>query len=61
MDKTFPTYGCHVDLFDAPNEEPDDCVLNMGEPQSCIYAARRKVPHTCEYWRKVQPKDQSHV
>ena len=53
MDKTFPAYRCHVDLSD--DEEPDDCVLNYGTRDDCVYAARRRVPHTCKYWRKVAP------
>lgn len=58
MEKAFPEYGCHVDL--APDEKPDDCVLSYGAPGDCIYGFTsprrpRKSPHTCKYWRKVQP------
>lgn len=57
-DKTFPNYGCHVDL--GPDEAPDDCVLSYGVPQDCNLAwggatmrPKRRVAHTCPYWRKV--------
>ena len=59
MDKPFPEYGCHVDLFDAPGGMPDDCVVNIDYPSSCIYARTktgrdRKTPNGCKYWRRVK-------
>jgi hypothetical protein len=56
--KPWPEYGCHVDLFDAPDEEPDECVLNNSVPSDCIYGHTspgrpRKSPHTCKYWKRV--------
>jgi hypothetical protein len=54
--KHFGPFGCHVDL--APDEKPDDCVLNYGAPGDCMYARGptgrdRRYPHTCKYWRPV--------
>ena len=57
-DYSFGKFACHVDL--APDEAPDDCVLNYGVPGDCIYARTasgrvRRSPHTCRYWKRVAP------
>ncbi len=42
-------YGCVVDL--APDEEPDDCVLDYGAPGDCNLASRRRTKWSCSMWR----------
>ena len=59
MGKLFPEYGCHVDLFDAPEGKPDDYVVNIDHPSSCIFAKTktgrdRQTPNGCKYWRKIK-------
>lgn len=56
--KPFGEYGCSVDL--ALGEALDDCVLNLGEPNSsCQFALpARRIPDHCPYWIKWrEPKD----
>lgn len=56
-DKPWPIYGCHVDVdHGCP---PDDCVINLGQPQDCFYGTtstgrERKTPNGCEYWRRIK-------
>jgi len=55
--KPWPVYACHVDA--AHGVAPDECVLMLDDPQSCIYATFsdgrvRKGPHTCKWWNKVK-------
>ena len=44
-------YGCHVDLEE--DQEPDDCVINTGTMDECIYAKPGMRPEQCEYWRVI--------
>ena len=44
-------YGCHVDLYDV--EQPDDCVIDSGRHNDCIYAKEGMRKEQCEYWRVV--------
>ena len=51
-------YGCHVEL--GQGEQPDDCVLNYGAPDDCVFGRTpsgriRKAPHTCKYWKPITP------
>lgn len=50
-DKEYPAYGCHVDLFEIKDMKPDECVIDLGRPQDCIYAKGRTDKTTCEYWK----------
>ena len=46
-------YGCHCDLDEGM--EPDDCVLDYGEPEDCVYAPRlRGSKDKCESWKPIQ-------
>ncbi len=47
-------WGCHCDL--KLGMKPDDCVLNIGKPEDCIFATKlyreNKTQKNCQYWRK---------
>ena len=50
-------YGCHVELDFG--EKPDDCVLDLGENEYCMFATLesgrpRRSKWTCEYWKKIK-------
>jgi hypothetical protein len=51
-------HGCHVDLEEGM--EPDECVLDEGSPNKCIYARRLlregKDKTACEYWKPIEVK-----
>jgi len=50
-------YGCHVDLFDLPEEaQPDDCVIDAGRRDLCVYASRHGRKELCPYWRRITPE-----
>lgn len=44
-------FGCHCDL--NPGEEPDDCVVNTGEHDDCVYARKGMKPEACPYWKPI--------
>ena len=46
-------YGCHCDIENTVSCQPDDCVLNSGDIEDCVYAKRGMRPEQCEYWRPV--------
>jgi hypothetical protein len=50
-------YACHVDL--DVGEQPDECVLDKGLPEHCLYArkltAEGKDKTACGYWRPIVP------
>lgn len=46
-------YGCHCDIENTVSGQPDDCVLNNGDIEDCIYAKQGMRPEQCEYWRPV--------
>jgi hypothetical protein len=47
-----PKFGCHCEI-DIDGIEPDDCVLNMGKPEDCMYAKGIKEPAYCQYWQQI--------
>lgn len=50
-------YGCHVELFAMPDGyQPDECVLDYGNPNDCVYAGHIKCREECKYWRRVTPE-----
>lgn len=50
-------YGCHLEVWDTIDGQPDNCVLNSGDVEDCIYAKEGMRPEQCEYWRIVVPKE----
>ena len=52
MDKTdIIRYGCHCDL--AYGQEPDGCVIDVGERHLCIYAKKHDRKEQCEFWKII--------
>ena len=47
-------FGCHCDIENTISGQPDDCVLNTGDIDDCIYAKRGMRPEQCEYWRPIK-------
>lgn len=55
----YPTgvkYGCHVELFCSRTFEPDDCVIDLGKPEDCIYAHNYTSREQCPYWKAYTKK-----
>ena len=50
-------YGCHCDLEAYDNIEPDDCVIDSGDYDDCIYAHRGMEKEQCEFWKPFTPKE----
>lgn len=48
-------YGCHIDL---PDSKYDDCVLDMGRPNDCLYARKYgdSARNHCGEWKPVAVK-----
>jgi hypothetical protein len=46
-------YGCHVEIYDGM--EPDECVIDTGDFDDCIYAKEGMRKEQCCYWRVVTP------
>lgn len=44
-------FCCYVDTNTTDLPPPDDCVLDYGDRDGCLYAARRRRRETCKYWR----------
>ena len=44
-------FGCHVDL--AEGDEPDGCVLDIGDVDGCVFASQVKCKEACKYWRQI--------
>jgi hypothetical protein len=44
-------FGCHCDLDEG--EEPDECYIDLGRLDDCIYAPRHRTREGCPYWREV--------
>ena len=57
-------YGCHCDIENTVSGQPDDCVLNSGDIEDCIYAKQGMRPEQCDYWRPAQhsprPEENQH-
>jgi hypothetical protein len=49
-------YGCHVDLEPYDDMIPDDCVIDSGDVDDCVYAKRGMVKEQCEYWKIITKK-----
>ena len=41
-----PAHGCRIE------REPQDCVLDAGAHDLCLYAAEITRPHECPFWRE---------
>ena len=52
-DLAFGKYGCHLEIDQTVSGKPDDCVLNEGRPDACIYAQCLMHPAQCQYWRPL--------
>jgi hypothetical protein len=54
---TTPPYGCHCDIENTVNGEPDGCVFDGGRVEDCIYATilkrRGQGRDACEYWQPI--------
>ena len=46
-------YGCHVEIYQGV--EPDECVIDTGDFDDCIYAKEGMRKEQCCYWRVVAP------
>ena len=46
-------YGCHCDLETLINPIPDDCVMDTGNYQDCVYAEHGTKKEDCEYWKPI--------
>ena len=46
-------YGCHVEI--CQGVEPDECVIDTGDFDDCIYAKEGMRKEQCCYWRVVAP------
>jgi len=44
-------YGCHVDLEEGI--EPDECVIDRGDFDDCVYARPGMRKEQCKYWKIV--------
>lgn len=49
-----PKFGCFCDL--EPHMEPDDCVIDRGDFDDCIYAKQGMKKEDCKYWQKIHSK-----
>lgn len=49
-------YGCHCDL--DPDQEPDACVIDSGEPHLCVHAEGLACKEQCPYWRPIAARQQ---
>lgn len=45
-------YGCHVDLEEGM--EPDECVLDCGNINDCVYTRSVKIKEQCQYWQPIK-------
>jgi len=43
-------YGCHCDLEEGVN--PDDCVIDLGRKDDCVYARNGIKKEECPYWKE---------
>ena len=46
-------YGCHVEVEEGV--QPDDCVIDIGDVEDCIYAKPGMRKEQCKYWRIIKP------
>ena len=49
-------FGCHCDIFD--DQEPDECVLDLGCSDDCHYTKSGKVTskEQCSEWKPITIK-----
>lgn len=52
-------FGCHCDIENMDDDfEPDECVIDEGMPQHCIYAKplidAGKDKWSCPYWKRIE-------
>lgn len=51
-----PVYRCHIDLDLEDGMEPDDCVLDSGRRDDCVYARLHgdRAREHCGEWKPIQ-------
>lgn len=55
VEKRDDAFGCHVEA-DIGEEIADDCVLDHGDRNACIYAKDIGTKWQCKYWRHRNPE-----
>lgn len=54
-------YGCCCDLEEYEEGTlPDECVLDIGDIEGCIYAKKNKDKTKCKYWVKISEWKKAH-
>lgn len=53
-DKEPAKHGCHCEIESTVNGIQDDCVIDTGDHQDCVYAHLGMRKEQCKYWLPIK-------